>query len=136
MNRLETRKRSLLRERSVRGRGGAIVSLHNTPFTDRQVVKLLLDRVMTSAYAPYVSVDYGEGERTVPTRDLDQLRAYLGKCDEEYLRLFVAGSGTLCTDCLGWIRLIWGEGVDVVNDYSDNVMTRDIVEPVMKEVHG
>ena len=79
---------------------------------ERQIISLLVADCLAAGYA--VGVNDGEDTTLRDSRDFPEIWAALDTTDEDYLLLSKG-------EVKGWIRLIYGNGGDVISDYTTNV---------------
>lgn len=82
---------------------------HATDNEKRIVGKLVSDLLTAGAH---LSVNDGEDITIVNCTDADKVYAALSSTGEDYLIVAIPGAGAQ-----RWVRLIWGNDVDVISDY-------------------
>ena len=87
---------------------------------ERQIAEKLVRDILAAGYT--VSVNDGEVTTLRQSTDLDAIAAAMATTEEDYLYAFDA-KHTL----IGWVRLIWGNGADLISDYSANPGTEAMV---------
>jgi len=75
-----------------------------------------------------ISVLDGEEFPIVRSRDEKAILAALRSTDEDVLFFFVPGERIRT----GWVKLIWGNGVDLISDYRDTKATEAILAPALR----
>lgn len=83
---------------------------------ERQIIVLLVEDMLAAGYA--VGVNDGAETVLAPQRDEATLFAAMSSTGEDYLVFRRDPSGTGHD---GWVRLIYGNGCDVVSDYTTNL---------------
>lgn len=79
---------------------------------ERQIIVALVESLLAAGYL----VGVNDGEETVlePCSDAERIFSVMSTTDEDYLL-------TRQGEKNGWIRLIYGNGTDVISDYTVNV---------------
>jgi hypothetical protein len=100
---------------------------------DRAITGMIVKVALAKGYS--LTVDYGmDDDGITKSRDEAAINEALHACDDEVLHFYSAEGKRL-----GWIKFVYGEcGWDVCCDYSDNAVTRDLVDapPVKAMVDG
>ncbi len=99
-----------------------------TSLTERTIANKVIDALLED----YV-VRVHDGEEFNTEHDLttaDEVREQLATTGEDRLFFRVKGDDRW----LGWIWLIWGNGEDLISDYTANGPTDAIVEPIYEEL--
>lgn len=94
--------------------------LHNQ--VEHMIAVDVVDALLKVGYR--VVVDNGE-DATMSMADRDQILAAMSLTDEETLVCFLPKSRKRV---VGWVKLIYGNGVDLVSDYTENF--EDIIKPI------
>jgi hypothetical protein len=95
--------------------------------TDAQTELRIIRRLVSSALAAGYTISVNDGEETVLVKSTSQkaIIAAMFSTDEDYLHLYRPG-GTY----LGWIRLIYGNGSDVISDHTYTPELTTFLEPI------
>ena len=103
-----------------RGRGDQARPAENEPMT-QFVERLIIDHLIADLLAAGARLGVNDGEVTTIERSTDPvaIKAAMFTTDEDCLLVWKSGNnGGFHT---GWIRLIYGNGEDVISDYSTNI---------------
>lgn len=94
---------------------------------EKQIVNLILDRVLAEGGA----IDVHDGEETPlkNSRDKTAIFAAMFSTDEDYLYIRQSPG----QKPMGWVRLIYGNGIDLISDYTVNLET--LLEPINAEIN-
>ncbi len=76
---------------------------------ERQVIVKLVEGLLASGRE--VGVNDGEETTLVRSRDEEEIFAAMSTTDEDYLHVYAG-------DAKSWIRLIYGNGADVISDFG------------------
>lgn len=87
---------------------------------ERQIVERLVRDALRLAFS--VSVNDGEDTTLHESTDLDAIGKAMGTTDEDWLVFHSPARGRV-----GWVRLIYGNGADVISDYTANETMERIV---------
>jgi len=90
---------------------------------ERRITRALLKRA-ASVVGTYFQVNDGE-EWTGLILNESGVYKHLATTDSDMIRFHRNGKS------VGWVLLIWGNGEDLISDYSDNEVIRAIVEEVV-----
>jgi hypothetical protein len=106
--------------------------------TERQIVVRLVDSLLDAGYS--VGVHDGEEHVLRPCRSRSEIFAAMSTTDEDYLIFerevhpgnlrLVHGTPVVDTKVCGWIRLIYGNGCDVLSDYTTNI-DESVLKPAL-----
>lgn len=82
--------------------------------TEQQIAAGLVEELLSHGYALGVN----DGEETTVKRSTSAaaVLAAMGTTDEDYLLLWRPGNRN--GDCDGWVRLVYGNGADLLSDWS------------------
>lgn len=88
-------------------------------YAEKVIVKRLVEAAVAAGYS--VTIDNGDREVIVKSRDAEAIVAATRRTDEDMLYL-ADGPGQLPSrNYFGWVRLIYGNGADVISDYTTNL---------------
>ena len=92
---------------------------------ERRVATALVARALNAGYTVSVRDDaFGEGEWVVKkSKDEREILGALCSTGSDFLRMRNEAG-----ESVGWVALIWGNGEDLVSDYSDNEAIAKLVE--------
>lgn len=82
---------------------------------ERKIARATINRLLAAGY----DVGVNDGEATVVDRT-DKIAVAtkaMYSTDEDYLLAIDRQSGR----CIGWVRLIYGNGEDLISDYTNNL---------------
>lgn len=101
-----------------------------TPNAEQKLEQTIVRRVLKAALAAGYSVAVFDGEETHPkTSSFDEAWSNLGETDLDHLIVFKADSR------VGSIMFVWGNGEDIVSDWSWNTLFPDS-EVIMEGIAG
>ena len=96
---------------------------------ERKIISKLLDAILADPLC-HVEVPDEEGVSLRPSRDRRQVERGTAAAGETYYIVFRAQpNGDLHR--VGFIRLIHGNGVDVISDYSDKADLERLIQPAL-----
>ncbi len=101
---------------------------HN-PIETRIINKLLAD-ALAAGYN--ISVNDGEDTIVSHSREIGVIKGAMRSTDEDYLHFTILEPDLGNFRRVGWVRLIYGNGVDLISDYSDNSATEALVSGATK----
>ncbi len=104
-----------------------------TSITERAIVNRLIDDLLAAGYR--VRVHDGEEFNCDDQTTESGIKANLATAGDDRLyfrKPGVRGPEQAAYD--GWIWLIWGNGEDVISDYTANEATEAIVEPILDNI--
>lgn len=79
---------------------------------ERQIIVCLVEELLSHGYS--LGVNDGEENTLEPCTDPARIFATMSTTDEDYLLTRREGHK-------GWIRLVYGNGCDVISDYTTNI---------------
>ena len=85
------------------------------------VERVIINRLIGDMLSAGALLGVNDGEETTLERSADPvaIKAAMYTTDEDYLLVWASGHTT--GRCTGWVRLIYGNGEDVISDYSLNI---------------
>jgi len=91
------------------------------------IERLIAGRLVEAALAAGYWISVYDGEETTVSRSTDPAVIFPALCSTDHDVLnFGRGSARRA----GWIALIWGNGRDLISDYTDNEASNALVDPV------
>lgn len=93
------------------------------PADEARLVEQLIDAALAKGYA--VSVFDGECTAIRRSHDRASILAAMGQTEAETLRFHDAELGYL-----GWVWLIWGNGMDLFSDWTSVPLIAELVVPL------
>ncbi len=103
-------------------------NLRRAPFTERQIVKLLLDVLLDHPTVGAIEVRDEEGRVCGPTDDRSIIENALAQTGLNKLKVWFLDGQMPAT-----ILLIWGNGEDLISDYSTGTLV-PILAPLLEEL--
>jgi hypothetical protein len=85
----------------------------------------LIDDLLAAGFA--ITVNDGEQEPVVQSKDKAAILEAMASTDEDYLHVIRSGKEK-DNFVAGWVRMIYGNGVDIISDYTTNL------QPIMAGV--
>lgn len=92
--------------------------------TERRITRKLIEAIFAEP-GRCVQVDNGAEERTGLILNASGVYEHLAATGSDHIIIFEGG------ERVGVVWLVWGNGEDLITDYSDNEFTRSIVEPLL-----
>lgn len=87
------------------------------------IARELVKNIILAGYD--ITVNDGEEHVLLESRDQKAIVEALCSTEEDYLHVYQGG------DCIGMIRLIYGNGTDLISDNTDNNAINAIVDPML-----
>ena len=84
------------------------------------ILRCLLLVIVANGYS--VTLNDGEEDVIEKSTNIEEIEDAARSTDEDYLIVFVASGRKV-----GAIRLIWGNGEDLISDYTDNAVINSLI---------
>ena len=102
-----------------------MMGLKDVRYIERRIAGKLIGDALKAGYA--ISVFDGEEIALGHAKSRLLIEGAMASTDEDYLSFFEA-SGKRA----GWVRLIYGNGEDLISDYADNAAMNALIEGASK----
>lgn len=97
--------------------------------TERRIARRLIRTILGAGY--HVRVWEGEGWGGPRTSKLSEAMEHLGSTDSDRLYVYDPNGSDLPVK-MGGVLLIWGNGLDLISDYTDTPAMCALLDPVME----